>query len=149
MTAYRISKHASQRMQQRALRSADIELIDRYGVETPTADSVLLTHKAVNAAVEKLDRDLRAMEGSWRKRGTPPTPDEAERARSLRSTIRDLDRLRCRKLVFDETGAILVTCYHSTRRNQRRSLRDTRSPLGRRLRRGRSGRHRRRAVPVR
>jgi len=136
MNAYRSSKHARQRMQQRAMSEADVELIDRFGVEVNDG-GVLMTHRAADAAVEKLNRDLRSLERAWRKTGETPTQEEAEAARRLRSTMQAVDRLRCRKLVFDESGATLITCYRATPENQRRSLRALRRCRGRASRRGR------------
>jgi hypothetical protein len=146
MNAYRRSKHACRRMQQRAMSKADVELIDRFGVEVNDG-GVLMTHKAADAAMEKLNRDLRSLERAWRKTGETPTQEEAEAARGLRSTIKAVDRLRYRKLVFDESGATLITCYRATSENQRRSLRAPRRCRGRASRRRRAVQHRNGHVP--
>jgi len=62
---YRLTQHARLRCAQRGYRLQDIELVLAYG--TPTLEGVLLRYRDVQAPIEDIRRQIRAIQGKRKK----------------------------------------------------------------------------------
>ena len=93
MFEYVVSKHAMKRMDQRAVRDEDIELVFSFGTQ--------VAHDA------------------WLIKDTDAKREIAE----LKRKIQRIERLKNKKLKVVAEGNTVITCYPSSRADQRRTLR--------------------------
>ena len=93
MNNYKITKHAMTRMSQRAVRNEDIELVFSFGTQ--------IAHDA------------------WLIKDTDAKREIAE----LKRKIQRIERLKNKKLKVVAEGDTVITCYPSSRADQRRTLR--------------------------
>ena len=93
MFEYVVSKHAMKRMDQRAVRDEDIELVFSFGTQ--------IAHDA------------------WLIKDTDAKREIAE----LKRKIQRIERLKNKKLKVVAEGDTVITCYPSSRADQRRTLR--------------------------
>ena len=115
-----LSPHAETRMTQRGMRPSDLDLILRFGsvIGGDIHDVYFLSNKDVQREIDRLNGDIRRQK---RSRSPCARTDRERETRRLKREIHRLERLRNRKLLV--AGRIVVTCYRSCRRDQRRMLR--------------------------
>ncbi|MCY4311620.1 MAG: hypothetical protein OXC54_09985 [Rhodospirillaceae bacterium] len=117
MSEYILSHHSKTRMNQRGRRSADLELIWRYGSQVGS-DILYLSRRDVRRAIHPMNWEIQRLERLQR------VSADATHQREIRRHKREiqaLERLSGSKLVV--AGGTVVTCYRSNRRDQKRTLR--------------------------
>ena len=117
MSVYVLSRHAETRMSQRGRRPSDLELIWRYGIEIGS-DILYLSRKVVRREVRLMNREIRCL--NRLQRVSADTARQRE-IRRLKREIQALERLSGWKLVV--ANDTVVTCYRSSRRDRKRTLR--------------------------
>ena len=117
MSVFVISRHAETRMGQRGRRPADLELIWRYGSEIGS-DILYLSRRDVRRAVRPMNREIRRLNRLQR---AFADTNRQRVIRRLKRKIQALERLSGWKLVV--ANETVVTCYRSSRRDRKRTLR--------------------------
>ena len=112
---YKICKHAMTRMSQRAVGSEDIELVFNYGTQIGPAEWFMMDSD-VKREVENLKRTFRQIE-----RTVKGGKQRLERA--LKRRIRQIERLSGKQLKVVMVDGLILTCYPSSRADQRRTFR--------------------------
>ena len=120
MSALVPSRHAETRIRQRGMRLSDPSFILRCGSEVSgdVHNIYFLKRKDVQREISRLQSEIRRL----RNRQNSSSHISREHAiRYLKRQIHTLERLRGRKLVV--AAGIVVTCYHSSRRDQKQMFR--------------------------
>lgn len=118
MIAFQICNHAEVRMNQRAFRRKDIEIIERYG-EFVDDGAIMLTFQASRKAIDDARSEIKRLE-TWRRSTRRDTS-----IKRLRQRIQLLERNRNRKIVM--TDGVLVTAYLPTHRGYKQTIRKKRA----------------------
>ena len=119
------SRHAEQRMRQRGMRTSDLDLILRCGTMMggDIDDIYFLKDKDARREIDARRGRIRCLT-----QARPPlrgrAADHAHEVRGLKREINAFERLRGRKVVVAE--GTIVTCCHSSRRDQKRMFRNGR-----------------------
>ena len=115
-----LSRHAETRMRQLGMRPSDLDLILRFGsvIGGDIHDVYFLKGKDVQREIDRRKGEIRRQKRSRR----PCVRSDRERETCrLKREIHMLERLSSRKLVVADR--IVVTCYRSHRKDQKRMFR--------------------------
>ena len=128
MITLRKTQHGQARSQQR-FREGDVELIFSLGLDV-SDNEIFMTNKSA-----KFEIRLRQQKINFLLRTERASHQAYHEIVSLKSEIHQIERIRNRKIVVD--GTTLISCYPTTRREQRRCLRLRRKfGFGRKFNRG-------------
>ena len=114
---YNISNHAEVRMNQRAVRSEDIELVLICGTQIGPAEW-LIRRKDANREITARKRIIQRLKNRF-----PRAQAIDRQIASLKDDIRRIERLSGKQLKIVMVDGVIRTCYPSSRSDQRRTFR--------------------------
>ena len=116
---FHMTRHAEERASQRGLRPDDIERLIKHGVEV-NGDGYLMTNDACKSAVADINHKIVKLQNMCGKLDGVDRRQTEGQIRKLAKERDQIENLRGVKIVIK--GGHLVTCYRSSRVDQRRCL---------------------------
>jgi hypothetical protein len=116
------TRHGLIRSSQRGFSTDVIELITLMGEEV-NGDGILLTSAAANSELERISRQIKSLR-YCSSEGSEPDLQAEQQIAALRQRRERIEKCRGKKIVI--VDGWLVTCYHASALDQKRSLRRAR-----------------------
>ncbi len=117
MPNYKITDHAMTRMSQRAVRDEDVEMVLTWGTQIGPAEW-LIRRKDANREITARKRIVQRLKHRFPRAGAID-----RQIAVLEGEIRQIDRLSGKQLKIVMVDCVILTCYPSSRADQRRTFR--------------------------